>query len=161
MSKMMMGQIDHARKRVAELKAQKLGDKPVSPTIKGGSDLLKALRSGKTAVSPAQIKKAFTSFVDQTVSQELDEDSGGYYNNHKTTYQIKLRAPVSIECALATVVYFKENSAEVNRFEKETELFNLRQEALNLEATSVEDAIVLGDQHAALIALQNFAAFTL
>jgi len=159
MAKMMMGQIDHARKRVAELKAAKYGDSPNPPKLRGGSDILKAMRAGEITPTAPQVKKAFAAFVDETVSAQVEEQSGSYSNNYTSTYRIARRTPASVQDALATLVYIKENTAEVERFEQETELYNLRQEAINIKATEVEDAIVLGDQHAALIALQEFTVF--
>lgn len=161
MAKMMMGQIDHARRRVAELKAKKLGGAPGAPEIKGGADVLEALRDGTITVTGPQLRKAFEAFVSKTGSRQVDEDSGNYQNNYTSTYRIIERAPSSVEAALATGVYFKENTAEVTRFEQETKLFRLNKEILDLEASRVEDAIVLGDQHAALQALQDFDAFSL
>jgi hypothetical protein len=147
MAKMMMGQIDHARQRVAELKKAKLGDQPKTPDLKGAGDILKALREGSVTVTGPQLRKAFDAYILH------------YSNNYTSTYSLKKSAPQSVEAALATVIYIKENTAEVSRFEQETELFNLNQEALNLKASEVEDAIVLGDQHAALAALNDFAAY--
>ena len=161
MAKMLMGQIDHARNRVKALKAEKLGGSPDAPKIKGSSNVLEGLRDGTITVTGPQLRKAFEAFVSKTVSRQVDEQSGNYQNNYTSTYRIIERAPSSVEAALATDVYFKENTAEVTRFEQETELYNLNKEALDLEASRVEDAIVLGDQHAALQALQDFAKFTL
>jgi hypothetical protein len=159
MAKMMMGQIDHARNRVAELKKAKLGDRPKTPDLKGAGDILKALREGSVTVTGPQLRKAFDAYILQDESKQVHEQSGNYSNNYTSTYSLKKSAPQSVEAALATVIYIKENTAEVSRFEQETELFNLNQEALNLKASEVEDAIVLGDQHAALAALNDFAAY--
>lgn len=159
MSKMMMGQIDHAKNRVRELKQQKYGDQPEAPTILGGADVVKALRKGKISVSGAQIRAAFDKYINKEVEDNLKETSGSYVNDYKKTYSIERVKPSSVENALAHVVYKKENTAEIKRFQLETTLYNTRQEAINIAATDTEDAIVLGDQHAALIALQEFAAF--
>lgn len=161
MAKMMMGQIDHARNRVAALKAEKLGKQPAVPKIKGASNVLTAFREDSLSVTGPQLRRAFDAYINKTVSKVVDEDSGNYSNGYKSTYSIKEIAPSSVEAALATEIYRKENTAEVFRFEQETTLFNLNKEVLDLEASRVEDAIVLGDQHAALQALQDFAAFTL
>ena len=159
MSKMMMGQIDHAKKRVAELKLQKYGNTPKPPKIKGGSHVLKALLAGDVTVTGAQIRKAFDNYVNKEVADNLKEDSGTYMNDYKKTYSITKQVPSSVENALAAIIYAKPNTAEVERFESETELYSARKEAINIAATDCEDAIVLGDQQAALLALQHFAAF--
>lgn len=159
MSKMMMGQIDHAKKRVAELKLEKYGSRPVSPTIKRGKTLLKELLDNNRTVTNSLIVSAFDDYLEGAVSLELKEHTTGYGDTRKTTYERVQKIAGSVEDALAAIIYAKENAAEIARFESETELYKTRQEAINIAATDCEDAIVLGDQHAALIALQDFAAF--
>jgi len=159
MAKMMMGQIDHARQRVAELKSKKLGTAPKQPQLKGAKDVLKDLRNGSVTVSGPQLRKAFDAYINEEVAKQLQEIHGNYSNGYTSTYRLAAKAPESVEAALAAVVYIKDNTAEVSRYEQEKELYDLNQAALNLKAAEVEDAIVLGDQHAALAALNDFAAY--
>lgn len=161
MAKMLMGQIDHARNRIKALKAEKLGHPPEGPALKGSDALLKGLRDGSITVTGPQLKKAFEAYISETPDEQVDEIAGNYRNNYEVSFRVVKRPPRSVEDALATAIYFKENSAEVARYKQETELFNLNRETLELEASCVEDAIVLGDQHAALQALQDFADFKL
>ena len=159
MAKMMMGQIDHARQRVAELKSKKLGAAPKHPQLKGADDILKALREGSVTVTGPQLRKAFDAYINEEPAKQLQEIHGNYKNGYVSTYRLAANAPKSVEAALAAVVYIKDNTAEVSRYEQEKELYDLNQTALNLKAAEVEDAIVLGDQHAALAALNDFAAY--
>jgi hypothetical protein len=159
MAKMMMGQIDHARKRLEQLKSEKFGPAVKKPTIKGQQALVKELRAGTARITAPKLSAAFTRYIDAVEGPVLIKHAGNYSNNYEETYTLGKGVPSCIESALATEYYAKENEAEVRRFETETELYNLRKEAITLKATEVEDAIVLGDQHAALVALQEFAAF--
>lgn len=159
MSKMMMGQIDHAKARVKELKLAKYGDKPRVPKLKGSSNVLLAIREGALHITAPQLRRAFDDYIDEVVAPGVEKTSGNYQNDFKTSYAFVETAPCSIEAALASVIYNKVNAVERARWEAETELYDTRQEAINIAATNCEDAIVLGDQHAALIALQEFANF--
>ena len=159
MAKMMMGQIDHARNRVRALKQEKLGDAVKPPKYKNGKELLQAVRDSKAEVTPAQVKAAWIAYVDKVVSNNVEETPGSYRNGYNATYKVRETAPTSVEEALSRIVFIKENTAELVRFEQETTLYKLKQEILDLEASAVEDAIVLGDQQAALAALKDFAAF--
>jgi hypothetical protein len=159
MAKMMMGQIDHAKQRVAALKQEKYGDKPKSMTIKNGVTLLKEIRDGKISLSASAIKVGFDNFVNGVATTTVEVENGCYRNDYTKTFKKVQTPPSTVESALARTLYVKENKAEILRYEQETELYNLRQEAIDIKATTVEDAIVLGDQHAALLALQDFAAF--
>lgn len=158
-----MGQIDHARRRVAELKAAKLGFPPDRPKIKGGSTILKEIRKDGRTISNAQINKAYFNYIGRVISPngEVDGTTSGYGEGRKTTYKLVDVIPSSFENALATLVYAVENTAEVKRWEMEKELFDLRAEAVNIKASEVEDSIVLGNQAEALKALNDFAAFEL
>ena len=159
MSKMMMGQIDHAKARVKELKLAKYGDKPLPPKLKGSSDVILAIRENDISITAPTLRRAFDAYVDEEVSPGVKKESGSYKNDFKTRYTLAEKAPSSIEAALASIIYEKVNAAECARWEAETELYDTRQEAINIAATNCEDAIVLGDQHAALVALQEFANF--
>lgn len=161
MAKMMMGQIDHARKRVAELKAEKSGVAPTGPKALTGSTYKKAFKDGAIKTTPAKLKQAWDCYTSGILRPHVEKQELYCYGPtpNQITYEIGEAATSSMEDALASFEYEKVNAAEVTRFNKEREIYQLRQEALELEASTVEDAIVLGDQHAALAALQNFAAF--
>ncbi len=159
MSKMMMGQIDHARGRIRELKAAKLGARPESMTILGGNDVIAAIRDGTLTVSGPRLRQAFDAFVNRVPAQTVTDDTCGYGANRTTSYKVGEGVPTSIPNALANIVYAAENGAEIERFKSETDEYNRISKILNEKASAVEDAIVLGDQHAALQALQEFAAF--
>ncbi len=159
MAKMLMGQIDHARKRVEQLKKDKYGDVPKGPKLKAGSSVKREIRAGTLNVSGPQIKRAFDAYMAKTPLMCVDKHSGNYSNDYKDSYTLDSRAPTSTEDALASEIYLRVNQAEADRYADETKLYNLRQEAINIKATDVEDAIVLGDQAAALIALKEFADY--
>ena len=161
MAKMMMGQIDHARKRIQAIKAEKRGSVPKKPDLRGGSDVLHAIREGDISISAGRLIQAFDAFLDRVVAPNLTKNSGRYRNGvyEDDTYTITDTAPVSIEDALAAIVYSVENNAEIVRWEDETAEYKRISAILDDRSAVVEDAIVLGDQHAALQALQEFAAF--
>jgi len=162
MSKMLMGQINHARDRVSQLKAEKLGPEPARAVYKGASTLKEELRSHTVKeLSAAVIKRGWEDYLAGKNLTLVTEISGKYSNGYVSTYKLEKKAPSSVEDAIAAVLYLKVNTQTFDRWEQEKELFNLRQEALNLKAQTVEDAIVLGDQQAALHALNEFAAFEL
>ncbi len=159
MSKMMMGQIDHAKKRVQEIKNEKRGKAPKSPEILGGSDVLSAIREGDISISAGRLRQAFDAFLDRVVAPTVLKKSGSYANDYTDTYTISDCIPGSVEDALANIVYAAENGEEITRYEEESAEYKRLSEILDDRAAIVEDAIVLGDQHAALLALQEFGAF--
>jgi len=161
MAKMLMGQIDHARNRLTAISKEKIGPSPTRPKQLDVDDLKKALRAGDITVSPAKMKAAFNSWVVgeeiTTVNCSTNYHYGGRSNTY--TYTIVQEKPGSLEEYIAALFYDKPNAAEIKRYTKDTETFEARTAIVTVEATKVEDAIVLGDQQAALIALQAFAAF--
>lgn len=159
MAKMLMGQIDHARKRLAEIKAEKLGASPADPEIKGKTELHSGLLDGTITVSPTALKNGFVRYTAQTPIDRVKKDSGTYRNNYTDSYSIRKCVPGSIDSAIADEYFYFDNVAEIERFEAETELYKLRKETLRVKSTFVEDAIVLGDQQLALVALRDFIAF--
>ncbi len=159
MSKMMMGQIDHARGRIKTIVSEKRGPSPKPPAIRGGSDVLKAVREDSLAISPARLRQAFADFIAAVIGLTVVKTSGNYRNDYANTYKVGEGAPVTVEDALANIVYGAANEAEVARWEAEKEEYNRIGKILTDRSAVVEDAIVLGDQHAALLALQEFAAF--
>ena len=159
MAKMMMGQIDHARGRIKTIKAAKLGPAPDSPEIKGGNDVLEAIRDGTLAISGPRLRQAFDAFINKTYGTTVIKTSGNYRNDYEDTYKIGEGVPTTLQNALANIVYGPENDAEIDRWKTETAEYKRLGKILDDKSAAVEDAIVLGDQHAALQALQEFAAF--
>jgi hypothetical protein len=68
-------------------------------------------------------------------------------------------APSNIEAAIRDVVYEKEITADVATYQTLDKEYRRRKSIIETKAQEIEDIIVLGDQHAALIALQEFEAF--
>jgi len=143
MAKMMMGQIDHARSRVRAIKNELLGKSPDSQKTYSVRDLCNGLRDGTVKFSGPQLQK----FAQEWADSYAKETSS--YNKP------------SFEAIVLEYAFAKERAAEKARFEKENKVYQDRVRRVNEKATAVEDAIVLGDQHAALVALQEFAEFKL
>lgn len=161
MSKMLMGQINHARDRVKQLKAEKSGNSPRTPKFLDSTRFLEDLKKGAVTVTGPKLKEAFNAYI-SGIKLPCVESSSKYnfeLRAHVTTYELTEKSASSVEDALAAREYLKINEAEALRYNRERELYELRQEALTVKAQQVEDAIVLGDQQAALIALQEFATF--
>lgn len=159
MAKMMMGQIDHARQRVRDLRAAKLGDYPKAPDIKNGDCLIQELREETIKLKNGEITMGFYRFIHKTPSETVIKESGNYQNGYTTSYEVASRKPTTIEDGIADAVYKKHNEQALKEWKKTMELYELRKEAIALKATEVEDAIVLGDQVLALAALQEFSEF--
>lgn len=161
MSKMLMGQINHARDRVKQLKREKAGQAPDVPKFFGSVKFLRDLKKGEIKVTGPKLVAAFEAYVTGIKLPCVESSSRYNYEtgSHVKTYTLEEKAATSVEAALAAHEYQSVNAEEASRFNQATELYELRQEALNLKAQQVEDAIVLGDQQAALMALQEFAAF--
>ena len=143
MAKMMMGQIDHARARVRSIKAELLGKEPKPKETWDTNDLVNGLKDGTVKFTGAQLSKFAQEWV-QAYSK-----SGSSYN--KPTY----------ERIVLDNAFKQERAADKKRYDAEYVLYQSRRQRVLAEATKVEDAIVLGDQHAALEALTAFAAFKL
>jgi len=159
MPKMMMGQIEHARKRVKELQNQKYGPAPEQPKLKTGSDLVNAVQEGKLRVSGSQLKRGFEIYVSRDSIAVVQEINHGYSRNWEKSLKLANSPAESVEDALASIIFAGENAAEVDRYQQEKELYETRKQAIDLKATEVEDAIVLGDQQRALDALNDFSSF--
>ena len=161
MSKMLMGQINHARGRVNQLKAEKTGAQPVHPKVLDGDDYKKAFRKGDVSSSPAKLKQAWECFVNRNLRPHVENDSSWNHLTRSsiTTCKLGEAAVNSMEEALASFHYAAENAGEILRYSLELELYNTRKEAIELRAQVVEDAIVLGEQSEALKALNAFATF--
>jgi hypothetical protein len=141
MPKMMMGQIDHARSRVGAIKAELLGEAPKPPKQYKVEDLVDGLRTGEVQFTGSQMLQ----FANEWVDEYLDSRSP----YHRPSFESKV-----LEYAFAS-----ERKTEETRYKAQREKYNALCHKVNAEATKVEDAIVLGDQHAALVALQEFAKF--
>jgi hypothetical protein len=164
MAKMMMGQIDHARDRIKQLKAEKLGAAPKVPAFMDTDELHTALRDGSVVPFPAQMKKALHNFTTKKPSRRIKRKNERWdYNRQQhvsdgvTVVEV---IPDSISAALCDLINEKEIDEAIQIYSEEQKEYLRRSKILDDESTKVEDAIVLGDQHAALIALQEFAAFT-
>lgn len=141
MAKMLMGQIDHARARVRAIKNGLIGKAPVSVKTYGVNDLVAGLRDGTIVFTGPQLQKFAQSWADQYAL------SVSNYNR------------VNFETVVLDAAFGQERAEEEKRFEAENLVYRNLCRRVNEEATKVEDAIVLGDNVAALAALQAFAAF--
>lgn len=143
MPKMMMGQIDHARARVRSIKAELLGSAPKNKKQYHITDLVAGLRDGTVVFTGPQLQKFAQEWADA-------------YTNDRSTYSRTNFEQIVLEHAFA-----QERAEDAKRYEAEKLVYDARALRVNAEATKVEDAIVLGDQQAALAALTAFANFKL
>ena len=141
MPKMLMGQIDHARGRVRQITKELLGEAPKKPAVMHVSDMVQALRTGELSFSGKQLQDMLNDWTEE-------------YATRRSTY-----SSPTLETTLLQNAFTKRRADEQAQYEAELEKYRARQAKVNAEATKVEDAIVLGDQHAALAALQSFAKF--
>ena len=141
MAKMMMGQIDHARARVRGIKANLIGKPPKKEKKYDVCDLVAGLRAGDIVFTGPQLQK----FAQQWAEQYAASQSS--YNR------------ISFEDVVLDNAFAQERAAEKKRYEAENLVYQNTLKRVNDEATAVEDAIVLGDNAAALAALTAFAAF--
>jgi len=164
MAKMLMGQIDHARDRIKQITAEKLGVRPETPERLDADALMAKVRSGALTLAPSQLKLALSNYIGK-VPVEVVKSSGGNYN-YRSSRQEGARYHVAevvrdtlSEC-IADVILGYDSQRAVLEWKRDYDAYVIRKETLAAEATTVEDAIVLGDQAAALAALTAFAAFT-
>ena len=157
----MMGQIDHARERIQSIKAEKRGPSPEQPEVIEVVGLRIGLKDGSIVPTGPQLRRALSNFVDGVVSERATSNSIYSTQNraYSNNYSIKQRAPESLEDALIDVLFENSISTDVKIWQATTAEYERISKILNDRAAIVEDAIVLGDQHAALLALQEFAAF--
>ena len=142
MAKMMMGQITHARERVAQIKRNLIGEAPDARISFDIEDIATSLEDGTLVFTGPQLQKVVSDWA------------------------IACRGKASYHCPnlqniLRDAAYPLERAADKNRYDAEQAKYEARVKAANAEATKVEDAIVLGDNKAALDALIAFAAFRL
>jgi len=141
MAKMLMGQIDHARARVRAIKQELIGKSPASLKTYSVSDLVEGLRDGTIVFTGPQLQK----FAQEWANQYARSQSS--YNR------------TSFESVVLEYAFAQERAADKKRYEAENLVYQNLSKRVNDEATKVEDAIVLGDNAAALAALQAFASF--
>jgi hypothetical protein len=161
---MLMGQINHARNRIKVLTAEKLGNQPDWPEVPTEKDFRDGVREGNITITPALLKNAIEAWTTRAPRLEVCRASSQWDYNSRT----HVRKPARIETRntgdlpdyLAYVYFQKKYEAAVAVYEAELLEYNRRKALIDSEATEVEDAIVLGDNAAALAALQKFAAFT-
>lgn len=142
MPKMMMGQIEHARARVRAIRSALIKSAPEMPKQYTTSDLADGLRSGDIAFTGKQL---------QAFAQEWADEYSKSLSYSRPNF----------ETIVTQYIYADARAAEQARYKIEKEAYDRRCAVVNAEATKVEDAIVLGDQHAALQALTEFANFDL
>lgn len=156
MPKMLMGQINHAKDRVAQLTKLKLEEAPKAKSHK--SDDLKAdLRNGNYVPTSAQLTKAFQ-LLNTKATTRIIKGTNRWYNE-PATYNIRDEEPEDIYDALYFVIDAKKIAADVAAYQADLDEYNRKKNIIHTEAQRVEDIIVLGDQHAVLQALQDFEAF--
>lgn len=158
MAKMLMGQIDHARNRLRELVAAKNGECPTRPTLVTPADVVKQLKKGELAVNAPLLKRAFDAWIAGEALEVAVVESGNYRNNYQDINELKTKIPSSLEEALCALIYTPENAERCRVYQEAKEAHDKRVNRIVAESKAVEDAIVLGDHHAALQALQDFAA---
>ena len=160
-AKMMMGQIDHARDRIRSIKAEKLGPSPKQPEVIEVVGLRVGLKDGSIVPTGPQLRRALSNFVDGIISVRATSNSVYSTRNraYSNNYAVKDRAPENLEDALIDVLFESSISADVKVWQDATAEYQRLSKILNDRAAIVEDAIVLGDNSAALLALQEFAAF--
>jgi len=140
MAKMMMGQIDHARNRVRTIVSNLIGKRPESVKKYDTRDLVNGLRDGTVVFTGPQLQKFAQEWADQYIN-------GSSYNR------------TSFEAVVLENSFLQERAADTKRYDAEKLVHNNLVNRVNAEATKVEDAIVLGDNAAALAALTAFATF--
>ena len=142
MAKMMMGQIDHARARVGSIKRNLIGKAPKPVTVYKVADLANGLRDGSVSFTGPQLR-AFAEKWAEGYAKASER-----YNR------------ASFESIVLEGTFSAVRAAEDLRFETEQKVYMQRSNTVKAEATKVEDAIVLGDNAAALAALTAFSKFT-
>jgi hypothetical protein len=161
MAKMLMGQIDHARNRIRELRAEKIGKQPVFPKPKVYDDLIEDLRNDAVNLPNGQITLAFWNFIEgNTVDVVTTETRYSYHrnNNTETLPDVKTESTADFRAQLINFVYGAQRQADLNSYYEARAEWTALDARVGKEAKIVEDAIVLGDNAAALRALQIFAA---
>jgi len=141
MAKMMMGQIDHARARVRNIKTELVGKAPEQPKSFSTCDLVVGLRDGTVVFTGPQLQKFAQAWADQ-------------YHLSRSSYN-----RINFEQVVLDAAFAQERAEDKKRYDAEKLVYDNLSRRVNDEGTKVEDAIVLGDNAAALAALTAFAAF--
>lgn len=164
MSKMLMGQIDHARGRIKQITREKLGDGPTYPEVPTPADFTKGLKDGTIRLTNALVTNAIAAWEDQSPRLEVTASTSRWIDGNYQNVgggKIKTLNSGDLDDYLAYMFYRNVYEAAVAKFDTDYAEFTRRKAIIEGEAVTVEDAIVLGDNAAALLALQRFAAFTL
>ena len=165
MAKMLMGQIDHARGRITTITKQKLGPAPKPPVIEEAKGTMAEIRQGKIVPTPAQLKLALSNYVNRVPIPIVDSEGGSWDYQTRThssrRYFVGEEVRDTLGACLTDVINGKRDTAAVAIWAAANEKYENDKARLTAEAVAVEDAIVLGDQAAALAALTAFAAFEL
>lgn len=143
MPKMMMGQIDHARARLRQLAAEKITTPaPSAPSQKTWDDVERAIeQSSSNLLTPAVIKGGIARFRE-------DREA------NKTRYRYGQKG---LTAFIAEELFTKEYEAEKKVYDAEKAEWDRKAAIIEQARRKAEDIIVLGDQHAVLVALQEFA----
>jgi len=159
-----MGQITHARERIVTITAEKLGPRPAPPEKLDHDEVMRSIRNGDTVVKPTQLRQALDNYVNRTPVDEITSSGGKYdYRTGKTsskTYYLTQTVRSTLSQCLADVVAPPSYAADLQVWKKDQKEWERRRDLIKGEAVAVEDAIVLGDNAAALAALQAFVNFT-
>jgi len=139
MSKMTYKQIDHARARLATIERSLVGPAPTTVADPDFDEFVEALLDGTAVLTPAKFQTAIDEFL------KARRKHSNYYNR-PTIEKFIIAAVNATTRAKAEAVYAAEKAT-----------YDARNAVVSAEATKVEDQIVLGDQKAALAALQAFA----
>jgi len=164
MAKMLMGQIDHARDRIKALTREKLGECPGYPSVPSEGNFKEGVENGTIKVSSLLVNDALDAWLGQDPRITIQQSSSRY-NSSSCEYETVPATLVTKNSGdlgeYLSYTYFQEKyEAAVAIYKSEIIEYNRRATLIKAEAHAVEDAIVLGDNAAALAALQAFAAFT-
>lgn len=163
MSKMLMGQIDHARNRIRSLTTEKLGERPTYPEVPTADDFKKGVKNGDITVTPTLLKAAILGWANKTGRLTVTGTTSRWVDGSYVSSgggQIKPTHVGDLDDYLSYEYYRTIYEAGVAKFDVEFTEFERRRKIIEGRAVEVEDSIVLGDNAAALVALQSFAAFS-
>lgn len=163
MAKMLAKQIDHARDRIKELSALKISKCPERPTLPCANEVKSKIKRGEITVTSKQLRTAFDNLLNGVPVKCIRTESGYYDYNRRRHVDgnayLGEDTPSNIEEALRNILCAKEIEADVKDYLAKREVYDALVKKVNHKAKETEDLIVLGDQHVALQALQDFEAF--
>lgn len=163
MAKMLMGQIDHARGRIKQITREKLGDGPTYPEVPTPDDFVTGLKEGTIRLTPSLVVKAISAWENQSPRLEVTTPTSRWRNGNYENVgggKINTLNKGNLDDYLSYTFYRNVYESAVTKFDANFAEYTRRKSLIEGEAVAVEDAIVLGDNAAALLALQKFAAFT-